>query len=213
VVIMKPDLPLSWFDYCLIPDHDNPPDYPHVLVTLGAITAVTGGGAHAAEQGLILIGGPSRHCRWDNDNILSQIRTILDRNPQITWYITDSQRTPPATRAALKMLKYTNGKFISHKDTDRNWVVGRLADSGSAWVSADSLSMIYESLTSGTATGILSVPANAESKIKCCIRALKDRGMITTFADWDHGTPLITPAELLNEADRCARFLLEHLTR
>ena len=213
VVIMKPGLPLSWFDVCLIPEHDEPPPHPRVCITRGALTALSGGGIHAPDQGVILVGGPSRHCRWDNDSLLAQIRTILECQPRVTWHITDSPRTPPATRAALDLLKYPNGKFISHKNTDSDWVSVKLSASGSAWVSADSLSMIYESLSSGAATGVLSVPTEADSKIGRSVEALRKKGMITCFADWDRGARLTPPAETLNEAERCARFLLDGLGR
>lgn len=211
VVIMKPTLPPGWFDYCLIPDHDNPPDEKHIFITHGAINMITPSQQHQDNQGLILIGGPSRHYRWDNNTLLQQIKIILERSPQISWYISDSPRTPANTSDVLARLHYPNALFTSHKTTDTGWVANHLAHAGYVWVSEDSISMIYESLTSGAATGFLQTPVKRKGKITNTIRALINNNMITSFEDWENGHKMVPPAETLNEATRCAEYLLTEI--
>ncbi len=36
VILMKPNFPLSWFDYVAIPEHDGVPEQANVIVTQGA---------------------------------------------------------------------------------------------------------------------------------------------------------------------------------
>ncbi len=208
VVIMKPTFPIGWFDCCLIPDHDNPPDDKSILVTRGAINMIMFSQQHHDNEGLILIGGPSRHYRWDNDAMLNQINIILERLAHVFWKITDSPRTPDITRSSLAGLNRPNALFFSHKTTDAGWVAAQLAHAGQVWVSEDSISMIYESLTSGASTGILHVPTKKNGKIFCAIQTLKDKGMITTFDAWCNGDPLSPPVGVLDEAKRAANFLL-----
>jgi len=71
VLLMKPTLPVSWFDLCLVPEHDGLPPVANVVTTRGVINSLRAGGEHAADSGLILLGGPSRHFRWKDSDILS----------------------------------------------------------------------------------------------------------------------------------------------
>ncbi|NIO88165.1 MAG: nucleoside-diphosphate sugar epimerase, partial [Candidatus Aminicenantes bacterium] len=56
IVIMKPGLPYSWFDYCLIPEHDKPPRKKNIITTRGAINTITPTNNHSIDQGMIMIG-------------------------------------------------------------------------------------------------------------------------------------------------------------
>jgi mitochondrial fission protein ELM1 len=90
VVLMRPSLPLSWFDLCLVPEHVQP------------------GPTERDGTGLLLVGGPSRHHDWDADDLLAQVRAIVAREPQRAWTLTTSRRTPasfPAQVVALGLDK------------------------------------------------------------------------------------------------------------
>lgn len=211
VVIMKPGLPTSLFDFCLIPDHDNPPITDSIIITRGALTAITPGNHHDPEQGLIMIGGPSRHYDWDNKLLLEQIRLILQKTPEIKWSITDSPRTPETTGNLLKNLVATNAGFCSFGSTTPEWISERLQTAGFVWVSEDSMSMIYESITAGAATGLIKVPSLQRGKFTNSIQNLITNSMVTSFEDWKKGRPLTPPEDILDEADRCAEYLLEKI--
>jgi mitochondrial fission protein ELM1 len=211
VVIMKPSLPVRCFDFCLIPDHDNPGITDRIIVTRGAINAIVPTVNHDKNRGLIMIGGPSRHYGWDDSSILQQIGLILKKSEDIIWNITDSPRTPASTSNALGNLKLPGVNFNSYKNTGPDWVTNQLLDSGCVWVSEDSMSMIYESLTAGAATGLLRVPVNRKGKLTKCIQSLIVNNMITPFDDWVKNGQLSPPDDMLNEAVRCAEYLLEKI--
>lgn len=213
VVIMNPSLPVHCFDFCLIPDHDNPRITDRVIVTRGAINAIVPTVNHNQSRGLIMVGGPSRHYVWDDASLLKQIDLILKKSEGITWHITDSPRTPVSTSDALGNLKSPDVTFHSYKDTGPDWVADHLLDSGYVWVSEDSMSMIYESMTAGAATGILSVPAGKLNKISLSINRLAENEMITRFEDWRSGKQLSSCPDIFDEADRCARELLDKITQ
>ena len=160
-----------------------------------------------------MVGGPSRHYAWDDASLLEQIDLILKKSEGIIWHITDSPRTPVSTSDALGNLKLPGVTFHSYKDTGPYWVTNQLLDSGYVWVSEDSMSMIYESMTAGAAIGILSVPAIKQNKISLSINRLADNEMITRFDDWRNGKQLSPCPEIFDEADRCARELLDKITQ
>lgn len=207
VVLMKPSLPLSFFDCCLIPEHDRPPARANVIATRGILNHVQPATTHDSAFGLILIGGPSKHCHWDVSAMLAQIRALLDRSPGVSWTITDSPRTPPATRAALKEIAQPNATFQPHAETDPGWLEQQYARAGTVWVSRDSLSMIYEALTAGAAVGLLDVPRARPGRVSRAVDDLLRAGLVTDFAAWQQGAHPAPPAEEFNEARRCARLI------
>lgn len=211
VVLMKPGLPASWFDYCLVPDHDRPEQRENIIVTRGALNPVVPSTNHDRNKGLIMIGGPSKHYAWDNDSIMNQLKDITGTGQDIYWTVTDSQRTPAITRTTLQALVVKNAGYYPHDETGRGWIAERLAEAGSVWVTADSVSMIYEALTSGAWTGILSVPKRLSDKITGIINTLADEGLVTTYNDWKHGNISPLKKQYLNEAERCARKLLAEI--
>ena len=65
IVLMNPSLPYSWFDVCLIPEHDKPRHRKNIIRTVGALTTIHPTQKKKYDQGLLLIGGPSKHFSWD----------------------------------------------------------------------------------------------------------------------------------------------------
>lgn len=211
VIIMRPSLPLRWFDFCLVPDHDQPEPAGNIIITRGAITTILPSREHDDRAGLILVGGPSRHFHWNEQEIMDQIQAILRRDTMITWQIGDSPRTPPATSNALARLRFRQMTFHPRQSTGVDWVAKQLAQAGRVWVSADSVSMIYESLTAGAATGVLSVPVKMPGKLTHITDTLIADGMVTPFPDWWNGRPLAPPPSVIDEATRCAGVLLKNI--
>ena len=207
-ILMKPSLPVSLFDCCLIPDHDSPPARDNVIITQGMINTITPSTQHDPARGLILIGGPSRHYDWDETTIQEQVEAIINRSSGINWLITDSRRTPASTSSVLKSIKKNNCVYHPCKTTGPGWVAGQLATAGNVWVSADSMSMIYESLTAGAPTGVLSVPERRRDRITEKTGQLILENRVTSFQRWQQQEVLHASEHSLNEAERCARSLL-----
>jgi len=207
IIIMKPSVPVSWFDYCFIPEHDNPKIADNILATKGAINCIAPSTEQTDDHGLILIGGPSRHFYWDDEYIMQQLSEILNAHAEINWEITDSARTPETTRNLLAKLRKPNAEYKDYSNTRPAWVARRLNLAANVWVSADSVSMIYESLTSGAAVGLLDVPTQNSSKLTNNIAGLVEDSMVTPFSKWQTEQKLNKPPVLLNEAKRCAEQL------
>ncbi len=208
VVLMKPSLPLAWFDLCVVPAHDDPPLRDNVIVTQGVLNAVRASRRGQPAIGLILVGGPSAHYSWDGSALVQRIRTIIAADPLIAWQIADSRRTPAGTRLLLSEISAPSCTLVRHEETAREWLPGALAEAGWVWVTEDSVSMLYEALTAGAATGVLPVPRLQTDRLTKGVDALLASGRATAFERWAAGTALTYPARPLAEAERCARALL-----
>ena len=208
IALMQPSLPLGWFDLCIIPQHDSPPARANVITTRGVLNTARPDRERQTDKGLFLIGGPSKHFGWDSAGLLAQIDAILAATPDVRWTLTTSRRTPAQTESALLALRARGVDVRPVSDTPPGWAMVQVACSAQAWVSEDSVSMVYESLTAGAATGLLAVPRLGETRIAAGVAELQREGFVTPFADWQRTGRLSTPPERLAEADRVAEAVL-----
>lgn len=206
VVLMNPSLPRSLFDLCIIPQHDGVPEGGNVMLSLGALNRVLPSVRRGSREGLMLIGGPSRHHQWDETSLVKQVCEVVKAAPYLAWQATGSPRTPASTLEALKQVPAL--EVIDFAATSAEWLPTRLEQAAQVWVTQDSVSMAYEAVSSGAPTGILSVPARRRSRVHAALEALVDARLVTPFASWRTGQGLTAP-EPLQEADRCARRILE----
>lgn len=204
VVLMRPSLPLALFDLCLIPEHDAPPVRGNVVPTQGALNNVRPEGRHDPRRALILIGGPSSHFRWDSEAIARQVGELVQSRPGLHWTLTTSRRTPAGF---LGDLGRDDIECLAAENTPAGWLEAELARTGAAWVTPDSVSMVYEALTAGCRVGLFDLPAMADSRVARSILALTSKGTVVGFPPPPaHDSASPTP---LNEAGRCARLILE----
>jgi len=168
-------------------------------------------GKKNARAGLILIGGPSRHHGWREKELLAQVETIVQREPKISWMLTTSRRTPPTTTTRVAQLKAKNLKVVPLRETGPGWLPQQLSGASYAWVTEDSVSMVYEALTAGCATGLIAVPMRlrGRKKIQRGIEALARDALATPFAVWENGARLALPKPPFNEAARVADWIIE----
>ncbi|MFZ9936134.1 MAG: mitochondrial fission ELM1 family protein [Luteolibacter sp.] len=207
IVLMRPSLPLSWFDLCIAPQHDFPNGChrENVILTRGALNRVTPGTLEKSGK-LILIGGPSKTHGWDGTALLDMLAAITGDGAG--WELTDSRRTPVGFLDSLRE-KLPNIRAISHTQTPPNWVPEKLRQAEEVWVTDDSVSMIYEALTSGAKVGLLATPRpTGFSRVLGGIDGLVEDRYLTTFADWLKTRHLAAPPQALREADRCAETTL-----
>jgi mitochondrial fission protein ELM1 len=213
VLMMKPSLPATFFDLCLIPEHDLGPGEPpsHVIPTLGALNRVPPPGGGPRHGGLILLGGPSSSHGWDADGIRAAVEAIVISGKDRPWRITDSRRSPEGTLESLTAACPALAAY-PHGGTGRDWLPQRLAEAAEVWVTEDSVSMIYEALSSGARVGLLPVPSLKKGgRVARGIAKLVEQGFVTRFADWSPAAGLAAPPRVLREADRCAAIVLERL--
>ncbi|HRX71376.1 MAG TPA: mitochondrial fission ELM1 family protein [Candidatus Competibacteraceae bacterium] len=207
IVLMRPTLPLFLFDLCLIPAHDAPPTRPNVQITRGALNRIQPSTMLDSTRRLLLIGGPSAHFSWDNASLCQQIAAVIAADPAVQWTLTTSRRTPP------DFLEYLDCKercaVIPVTETDPDWLPAQLAKTGQVWVTADSVSMVYEALTAGAVVGVLEVPRKQSSRISRGLGQLAAEGWVTFFSDWLRTYRMHRPPETFNEAERCARWIID----
>lgn len=216
VVLMTPDLPQRWFDLCVVPDHDRPGPAPNVLVTCGSLNrmqaADNSGDTDCRQRGLLMVGGPSRHYHWDHRRVIEQIAAVIRYSPIRHWVLTTSRRTPPGFAERVRdMIFNSNLKLSIHswRDTPNQWLALQLEGACCAWVTEDSVSMMYEALTAGIPVGLLSVPPRRQGRIVRGVQALVASGNVMRFSHWSRGNPLTRPADVFDEANRVA----EHICR
>jgi mitochondrial fission protein ELM1 len=205
IVLMRPSLPLRFFDLCIAPAHDFPkkPQRKNLILTRGAINRV-----HASSPSktgrLILIGGPSKTHGWNDAAMLEMLAKLTATGD---WQLTDSRRTPEGFLEQIKK-HLPNIEIFSCNETAPDWLPDKLSRAKEVWVSEDSVSMIYESLSSGARVGLLPVPRlNSHSRVLRGIDELIADRFLTTFSDWKQTGHLAQTAQLLNEADRCAEIV------
>jgi mitochondrial fission protein ELM1 len=206
IVLMRPSLPLSCFDLCLAPSHDFPKKTTHknLVLTRGVINRVRPSDSDKTGK-LILIGGPSKAHGWDHAAMLNMLKAIAANGD---WQLTDSRRTP---EGFLKQIKKYLPKIeiFSCKETAPDWLPDELSRAKEVWVSEDSVSMIYEALSSGACVGLLPVPRlNSRSRVLSGVDELIADGFLTQFANWQKSGQLAKVPKPFHEADRCVEFLV-----
>ncbi len=171
VVLMRPSLPLWCFDLCILPYHDGEFRQAHVLQSLGALNKIKAAarperGQQEKPQGLILVGGPSKHYQWNDRDTLAQVTRVLLALPNVHWTLGTSRRTPASFEASLNKLQETQAfELVPASSTDAQWLPQQFRRSEQVWVSEDSVSMVYEALSSGAEVGLLRLPIRQKNRI------------------------------------------------
>lgn len=197
IVLMKPSLPLGWFGTCIAPEHDfEGKSVPNnVITSKGALNRVVAG-KYERKGKLFLIGGPSKTHGYDEAALVSRIAETAKDEP---WQLADSRRTPATLLPALAEA-LPNLEIFRHGDTRPGWLAEKLSELEEIQVTEDSVSMIYEALSSGARVGVLEMP-----------RLLKDSRVLRGLENLEKDGFLnpALPVKTLQEADRCAALLID----
>jgi mitochondrial fission protein ELM1 len=205
VVIMKPSLPYSWFDLCLIPKHDGVPEKSGIFLTNGSINNIENEKKHNKNKGLIVLGGISKHFNWDNQAVILQINNIINQHPKIQFKIATSRRTPKDFIDHFDDNFKKNISVYEYENVKKNWFLEEVKLSKHAWVTEDSISMIYELIASGSNITPIRLENKYDSKISIEISRLINTGLIRTY---DGKRKKTNNLLFNNEAKRCANFIL-----
>lgn len=203
----------SLFDICFVPEHDGVSKRDNYFFTTGAPNGNINKGLHESNSGLILIGGVDEKSHdWNSEDIVKKINLVVARDQSIHWTISSSPRTPQETIQLLqkKMELHSNCSFCDYKNTPRGWVEEQYEKSSTVWVTADSISMIYEALSSGCKVNIFPMDwKRSTSKFKRNEDVLISKKLVTSFHHWEQGSSNLTGSNHLNEAQRCAEYILQ----
>jgi uncharacterized protein len=212
VCMMQPSLPAEMFDVCLIPEHDEYRGYSSFIETRGVINHIQAVGAENKDNNdvLIMIGGPSKHFYWDELGVVAQVYDLVRKHADVNYVLTTSRRTPASFVSAMQRVRLANLTIIPIAETDKDWVQTKLAKVATAWVTEDSVSMVYEALTAQVAVGLISLPAKTRSRVSRGIEKLIDRQLVTRYDPYGVYRQFMRPVLGFNEASRCSDALLAY---
>ena len=211
VVLMKPTLPLRLFDLLFVPQHDRVRRGTRVVLTRGVICP-TKVDDKESDAGLILLGGPSPHFEWSNRDIAKQVGSIARGSPDVVWQVCDSRRTPRGLQDHLPAL--ANLVFRHWRSLPADFLENALAKAEHVWVSADSASMLYESLSAQARVGIIALePKRRRNKHARAIAELVASGQVSSSVNGFRLEDSTDSAGFVPENQRCARIVVKRLLR
>ncbi|MCG8317618.1 MAG: mitochondrial fission ELM1 family protein [Pseudomonadales bacterium] len=206
-LLCSSSLPALLFDLNVVPEHDRYRIAGDIIRTKGVLNRVKPSHHASADRGLILIGGISDHYRWDANKVIEQVTAVIKEQPDIHWQLSNSRRTPKAMNQAFQQLPQ-NATFTDWQETGRDWLPKQLADSQNIWVTPDSVSMVYEALTSGNKVYLFSLKP-LKTRVSRSIE--KMRGSQTGTLTKNGKIKSATSPIKIWEADRIAKIILERL--
>ena len=206
IIIMKPTIPINWFDLCIIPEHDEYKGKGLIYRTKGALCD---GEINVVEKNtkksLILIGGISKNFVWDSEYIFEQIEKLISNNSSTKFLLSISRRTPEDFIDHLDDNFKKNILVYEYENVKKNWFIEEAKLSKYAWVTEDSISMIYELIASGSNITPIRLKNKNDSKISNEISRLVNTGLISAY---DGKRKKTNNLSFNNEAKRCANFIL-----
>ncbi len=203
---------LGEFDLIFSPHHDNVGEGANVVKTVGPPNTSINKERHENNVVLILIGGsdPKSH-RWESSKIIQAVEALISYDKEKSFVISSSPRTPEETEQSFLQLSqlHKNVSFNRFKDTPKGWVEREYARCKYVWVTGDSISMVYEALSSGCRVGIIPVAWKSKnSKFQRSERYLHENKLTVELDSYLNGYAYWDTSKSLNEAKRCADEIL-----
>lgn len=204
VILMKPNLPIAWFDYAVIPEHDGIPANSRVIVTRGALNPIRNENRHQKARILIALGGSSKRHQWNQEKVLLSVQQIVEHNPNSEIILTTSRRTPAEFIDILRQQSFAKYLQICPvEQTPQGWIFEEMQNAEAVWVTEDSVSMIYEALTAGCRVGVIAMDRLKQDRITNSVDVLLEKKFIANVSDIN----LLPEGQLLQEADRVVHQL------
>lgn len=219
IVLMKPSLPVTWFDYAIIPAHDFVDQQaipPNVFITQGALNPLVNEHRHEKNRHLILIGGASKRYDFSKEMLIEQIELLLtkisNQNEVQTVLLTTSRRTPETFLSHEFFQNQThNLQLFPVSMTPTGWLFEQLQLAEFVWVTQDSVSMLFEALTAGCQVGVLTMPKTKTDRVTEATDKLINQGLFLSLEGYLQGQAQSRNAKVFMEADQTAVWLLQQL--
>lgn len=209
VVIMRPSLPGHWYDCVIAPKHDQFTHHSLVEVDLALVPHIQR--RPVEKSGLILLGGPSKHCTFDQTLVLEAISSLTANAPEIRWLISASRRTPESFLPLVHEIIDTrpNLTLVPLEQQDDNWLNERYQEAEEIWLTADSASMLAESIASGARVGVICLPLAGKKSHKLArnLDQLRSQHAIGSY-ERDTLTPAPKSRSGANDSTATAREVL-----
>ena len=204
VILMKPNLPIAWFNYAVIPEHDGIPANSRVIVTRGALNPIRNENRHQKARILIALGGSSKRHQWNQEKVLLSVQQIVEHHPNSEIILTTSRRTPAKFIDILRQQSFAKYLQICPvEQTPQGWIFEEMQKAEAVWVTEDSVSMIYEALTAGCRVGVIAMDRLKQDRITNSVDVLLEKKFIANVSDIN----LLPEGQLLQEADRVVHQL------
>lgn len=211
IVLMKPTLPHRWFDLIFVPRHDRYRRKGNLVETRGVICHSESPPKDPAK-GLILLGGTNRHFDWSSEDVARQIAAITEGSPEIRWEVCDSRRTPADLGPRLPQAP--NLAYRPWRTTPGGFLADALREAASVWVTADSASMLYESLSVRARVGVISLRPKRAGRANKHVRGialLLAQGHVFSSRDGFRLQGRLLPPHFFPENRRCAAIIRDRL--
>ncbi|MEG1709995.1 MAG: ELM1/GtrOC1 family putative glycosyltransferase, partial [Acinetobacter sp.] len=154
---------------------------------------------------LIALGGSSKRHQWNEAKVLASIDAIVKNNPEADIILTTSRRTPK------EFLAHLNEKaFASHlhifpvEQTPQGWIFEEMQKAEAAWVTEDSVSMVFEALTAGCKVGVLKMDRLKSDRITQSIDQIIQSNLVSEQTSIE----MLVEPHAFKEAERVATYLL-----
>ncbi len=207
VIMMKPNFPFSWFDYAVIPEHDDVEASQHVITTKGALNPIRNLKQHQKGRILIALGGSSKRHIWNDQKVLVAIKQIIENNPDSEIILTTSRRTPAEFLLDLKSQDYSNKLSIFPVEkTPQGWIFEEMQKAEAVWVTEDSISMIFEALTAGCKVGVILIDRAKNDRITESVDHIIQNNLVSLSSNISE---LALPTNF-QEADRVAKIIMQN---
>ena len=208
LVLLRPRLwPLSWFDQIVVPKHDELKEGGNILCTEGVLNPMRPSQHQDKNLGLILVGGPSKHYHWDDNELIKQVQGLVSSQPDTQWLLATSRRTPLNFLSVLKTRSAANLQVFPVEETPKSWLVEKLPQATTVWVTEDSMSMVFEGLSVGATVGLLKVPRIRTGRVTRCIDELINKQWLTPIEYYEKTNAMFPSVGPLQEATRIASLL------
>ncbi|TCM68142.1 hypothetical protein EC844_106125 [Acinetobacter calcoaceticus] len=205
IILMKPNYPMHWFDYVVLPEHDGVQASDRIIVTQGAINPIVNEQRHQANRILVALGGSSKRHQWNAEKVLAAIEQIVIQNATAEIVLTTSRRTPIEFLTTLSKHSFSKGlQVFPVEDTPQGWIFEQMQLAEAVWVTEDSVSMIYEALTAGCRVGVIEMERINQDRITRSVDQLLHCQRVSIQLQLKH----LPFANALNESQRVAKFIL-----
>ena len=200
------------FNLCCVPLHDLVKPAENIFLTAGPPNISQISTAHDLSKSLVLIGGKDEDSHsWNERLLVSELESLINHSDQMSWMISSSPRTPASTEELVRkeLGQRTRVTFVPYAETGSGWVEDMYGIHACVWITADSISMVYEALSAGCKVGVLPVKwKNKNNKFQRSIDHLLSEKRVVMLSEYLQGETDWLGHEPLNEADRCAREIL-----
>jgi mitochondrial fission protein ELM1 len=207
ILIMKPSIPSFLFDLIIIPSHDNIFWKKNTLTIDGTVNKIINKNKQEKNSALILLGGPSKNYSWSNIEVIDQINNILNANPKLKFTIATSRRTPSELLNDTKFV-HKNLLIVFHDSVPHDWLENNIGNYQFAWVSQDSISMLYELIASGSIVNLIKLKSK-NRKFEKLFLELERQGKINNQYSAQSFDGLSKNQQ--SSAEYCAEFIIKKL--